>query len=47
MDSKDSLFLELFGIKAGAHGRFAIVALLLTFTGTGAGYLIGRMLGLW
>lgn len=42
MDPKDSLFLEILGIKAGAHGRFAIVAVLLTFLVAGAGYLLGH-----
>lgn len=47
MDPKDSLFLEILGIKAGAHGRFAIVAVLLTFLVAGAGYLLGRTVGMW
>ena len=47
MEPKDSLFLELFGIKAGAHGRFAIVAVLITFVGAGAGFLVGRTVGFW
>jgi hypothetical protein len=44
---KDSLFLEVLGIKAGAHGRFAIVAVLLTFLLAAAGYFWGRSVGLW
>ena len=47
MDNRDSLFLEILGIKAGAHGRFAIVAVLVTFTLAGAGYLVGRTYGFW
>lgn len=47
MEPNNSLFLEILGIKAGAHGRFAIVAVLLTFLLAGAGYLTGRTLGLW
>ncbi|WP_189636844.1 hypothetical protein [Rhizobium phaseoli] len=47
MDPKDSLFLEILGIKAGAHGRFAIVAVLLTFLVAGAGYLLGHTVGMW
>jgi hypothetical protein len=42
-----TLFLEILGIKAGAHGRFAIVAVLLTFLVAGAGYLLCRTLGIW
>jgi hypothetical protein len=47
MEPKDSLFLEILGIKAGAHGRFAIIAVLLTFLVGGAGYLTGQTLGFW
>ncbi|MGV0820005.1 hypothetical protein JET14_21710 (plasmid) [Martelella lutilitoris] len=47
MEPKDSLFLEILGIKAGAHGRFAIVAVLLTFLVAGAGYLSGHSVGMW
>lgn len=47
MDPEDSLFLEILGIKACAHGRFAIVAVLLTFLVAGAGYLLGRTVGMW
>ncbi len=47
MEPNDSLFLEILGIKAGAHGRFAMVAGLGTFLRAGAGYLTGRTLGLW
>ncbi|WP_296103398.1 hypothetical protein [uncultured Agrobacterium sp.] len=47
MEPNDSLFLEILGIKAGAHGRFAIVAVLVTLLLAGAGYLTGRTPGLW
>ncbi len=47
MEPRDSLFLEILGIKAGAQGRFAIVCVLVTFLFAGAGYLSGRTLGLW
>ena len=47
MEPRDSLFLEILGIKAGAHGRFSIVAVLLTFLLGGAGYLLGRTFGIW
>ncbi|MHA7968095.1 hypothetical protein [Rhizobium sp. CAU 1783] len=47
MDLKDFLFLEILGIKAAAHGRFSIVAVLLTFLVGGAGYLMGRTFGIW
>ena len=47
MEPKDSLFLEIQGIKAGAHGRFAIIAVLLTFLVAAAGYLAGRTMGFW
>jgi len=47
MEPRDSLFLEILGIKAGAHGRFSIVAVLLTFLVGGAGYLLGRTFGIW
>ena len=42
---KDSLFLELFGIKAGAHGRFAIVVVLVTFLMAAAAYVGANALG--
>lgn len=44
---KDILFLEILGIKAGAHGRFAIVAVLLALMVSGAAYLVGHSLGFW
>lgn len=47
MEPKDSLFFEILGIKAGAHGRFAIVAVLVTFLLAGAGYLMGQTFGAW
>jgi hypothetical protein len=47
MEPKDYLSFEIRGIKASAHGKFAIVCLLLTFLVAGAGYLSGRTLGLW
>lgn len=47
MQNKDTLFLKILGIKAGAHGRFAIVAVLLTVVVAGAGYLSGGTLGYW
>jgi hypothetical protein len=45
-NAKDSLFLELFGLKAGAHGRFAIVAVLLALLVAGAGLVAARALSL-
>lgn len=47
MENKDSLFVELFGIKAGAHGRFAIVSVLVALIFTGGAYLLGGTFGLW
>lgn len=47
MEPDDYLFFEILGIKADAHGRFAMVAVPLTFIVNGSGYLAGRTFGLW
>lgn len=47
MNPTNSLTLEVFGIKAGAEGQFAIIALLLTFLAAAAGYAAGKRWGWW
>lgn len=47
MENSDSLFIEIFGIKAAANGQFAIAATVLTIMAAGIGFAFGRKRGMW